>query len=60
MNNTASIVLSHHTVILKIDIKNEIRSMFLRVYSSLRALLTPTSVFLVGDAPKDCTCSTAL
>ena len=28
--------------------------MFLSAYSSLRALLTPTSVFVVGDAPKDC------
>ena len=29
-------------------------SMFLRAYISLKALLSPTSVFLVGDIPKDC------
>ena len=28
--------------------------MFLRACSFLRARLTPTSVLIVGDAPKDC------
>ena len=28
--------------------------MVLRAYSFLRALFTPTSVFIVGDAPKEC------